>query len=140
MKEAMESIGLDVKSCIVWDKGSGVQNLDKFYKRHEFILYSGPFGGEKTVDGDVWQISREVRNDHPTAKPVELCAKAIRYQEGNNVIDLFGGSGSTLIACEQTNRICYMMELDPKYCDVIRKRYAKFIGKEDTWETITPRL
>jgi DNA modification methylase len=135
-EEAMKNAGLEVKACIVWDKGSGVQNLDKFYKRHEFILYSGPYGGEKTVDGDVWQITREVRNDHPTAKPVELCARAIKYQEGNNVIDMFGGSGSTLIACEQTNRICYMMEIDEKYCDVIRKRYAKFIGKEEEWETL----
>jgi site-specific DNA-methyltransferase (adenine-specific) len=53
------------------------------------------------------------------------------------VLDLFGGSGSLLIACKNTNRTCYMMELDPKYCDVIRKRYAKHIGEED-WEAVTP--
>ena len=54
-------------------------------------------------------------------------------------MDLFLGSGSTLIACEQTNRICYGMEIDPKYCDVIRKRYAKFINSED-WESATPKI
>ena len=134
---AMEEAGFNIKSCIVWDKGVRIQNLDKFYKRHEFILYSGRFGGEKTIDGDVWQISRETRDDHPTAKPVELCARAIRYEEGNSILDLFGGSGSTLIACEQLNRTCYMMEISEAYCDVIRKRYAKFIGKEEEWQTIT---
>jgi DNA modification methylase len=138
--DAMEQSALSVKACIVWDKGTRIQNLDKYYKQHEFILYSGAFGGEKTVDGDVWQISRETREDHPTAKPVELCARAIRHETGTNVIDLFGGSGSTLIACEQLNRTCFMMELDPKYVDVIRKRYAKFIGKEDEWEKNSPQV
>ena len=57
-----------------------------------------------------------------------------------SVADVFGGSGSTLIACEQTDRTCYMMELDPKYCDVIRKRYAKFIGEEDQWQEATPAV
>lgn len=139
---AMENIGLDIKACIVWDKGVRVQNLDKFYKRHEFILYSGKFGGEKTVDSDIWQISRETRSDHPTVKPVELCVKAIKYSSKLDglVLDMFGGSGSTLIACEQTNRICYMMEIDEKYTDVIRKRYAKFIGKEAEWQNITTKL
>jgi len=68
-------------------------------------------------------------------KPIALCAKAIKNssKEDEIVLDLFGGSGSTLIACEQTNRNCYMMELDPNYCDVIRKRYYKFIGKEEEW-------
>lgn len=75
-------------------------------------------------------------------KPVALCAKAIKNSSrvGEKVLDVFGGSGSTLIACEQLQRDCYMMELDPRYCDVIRKRYAKFIGKEDEWQTVTPRI
>lgn len=66
---------------------------------------------------------------HPTQKPIELCAEFIKRfsQDENIILDLFGGSGSTLIACEQSNRICYTMELDPKYCDVIRKRYQNFI-------------
>jgi DNA modification methylase len=70
--------------------------------------------------------------EHPTMKPVSLCAKAIENSSkaGDIVIDLFGGSGSTLIACEQLNRTCYMMELDPIYCDVIIKRWENFTGQK----------
>lgn len=77
---------------------------------------------------------------HPTQKPVDTLASIIKdFTEADDiVVDLFGGSGSTLIACEQTNRTCYMMELDPKYCDVIRKRYAKHIGEEESWQEVTP--
>jgi DNA modification methylase len=75
-------------------------------------------------------------------KPIALCAKAIVNSSLRTqiVVDTFGGSGSTLIACEQTNRICYMMEIDPRYTDVIRKRYANFIGKGDQWQKITPKI
>jgi len=68
---------------------------------------------------------------HLTEKPVELAARAIQYSSvpGENVLDLFGGSGSTLIACEQTGRHAYLMEIDPLYCDVIVKRYENFSGK-----------
>jgi DNA modification methylase len=131
-EEAMHEAGKYPKSCIVWDKKVRVQNLDKFYKRHEFILYHGEFGGQKTLDGDVWICDREVRKDHPTAKPVELCERAIRYSSENAdiVLDLFGGSGSTLIASEKSARKCYMMELDPVYVDVIVKRWEDFTGKK----------
>ncbi len=79
--------------------------------------------------------------DHPTQKPVGLMAWCMGiYEAGDNILDVYLGSGSTLIACEQTNRICYGMEISEAYCDVIRKRYAKFIGKEDEWETLTPRI
>lgn len=77
---------------------------------------------------------------HPTQKPIKLMANIITEYEGNKVLDLFGGSGSTLIACEQTERTCYMMELDPRYCDVIRKRYAKFIDNEEEWQEATPTI
>jgi DNA modification methylase len=79
---------------------------------------------------------------HPNQKPIKLLSDVLKEitNENQTILDLFGGSGSTLIACEQTNRICYMMELDPKYCDVIRKRYYKFIGKEEEWQTIIPKL
>jgi DNA modification methylase len=122
----------EVKSLIVWDKETRIQNLDKFFKQHEFIIYCGDFGGQKTVDGDVWRCSRETRKDHPTAKPVELIAKAIRYSSevDSSCIDLFLGSGSTLIACEKTNRVCYGMEIDPHYVDVIIKRWEDFTGKK----------
>ena len=131
-EEAMHEAGKGPKSCIVWDKKVRVQNLDKFYKRHEFILYHGEFGGQKTLDGDVWVCNREVRKDHPTAKPVELCERAIRYSSNNAgiVLDLFGGSGSTLIAAEKSARKCYMMELDPIYVDVIIQRWENFTGKK----------
>ena len=131
-EEAMHEAGKYPKSCIVWDKKVRVQNLDKFYKRHEFILYHGEFGGQKTLDGDVWVCDREVRKDHPTAKPVELCERAIRYssENGNIVLDLFGGSGATLIAAEKSARKCYMMELYPIYVDVIIQRWENFTDKK----------
>lgn len=97
------------------------------------------YGGRK--QGDVWHIDRPKKSpDHPTMKPVALCARAIvnSSKRGDIVLDVFGGSGSTLMAAEQLDRTCYMMELDPHYCDVIRKRYAKFLGKDDEWIKTTP--
>jgi len=119
------------KACIVWDKNVRIQNLDKFYKQHEFILYHGSFGGQKTVAGDVWRCDRDRREDHPTAKPVELIDKAINHSSLRDQVisDFFGGSGSTLIACEKTNRKCRMMELDPSYCQVIIDRWEAYSGK-----------
>ena len=75
---------------------------------------------------------RELCGGHATPKPIALCSRGIKSssREGEIVLDLFGGSGSTLIACEQLNRKCYMMELDPKYCDVIIKRYENLTGKK----------
>jgi DNA modification methylase len=99
------------------------------------------YGGRK--QGDVWLFDRPTKSAlHPTMKPVELCAKAIMNSSrlNNVVLDTFLGSGSTLMACEQTNRKCYGMELDPRYVDVIRKRYANFIGKGEEWQTVTPRI
>lgn len=89
------------------------------------------------------QSSEKKNRVHPTQKPVELSAWAFnQFKYGQNVLDLFLGSGSTLIACEQTDRTCYGMELDPKYVDVIRKRYAKFIQPDnelpENWEELTP--
>ena len=81
---------------------------------------------------------------HPTQKPAKLVAKFISKYGKNSkkLVDLFGGSGSTLIACEQLGRKCYMMEFDPKYCDVIRKRYWKLThnGNEEGWEKGTPAI
>lgn len=81
-------------------------------------------------------------NNHVAAFPVEVPWRLIQLYSngGDSVLEPYGGSGTTLIACEQLDRTCYMMELDPKYCDVIRKRYAKFIGKEETWEEVSPRV
>lgn len=130
-KKAMEELGMAPKAMIVWDKVNPAQNLDKYYKRHELILYYGKFGGEKTIRGDVWELKRQKNTVHPTMKPLELIGMILQDNpEAKNVVDVFGGSGSTLIACEQTERNCLMMELDPKYCDVIIKRWEEFTGEE----------
>ena len=82
---------------------------------------------------DIWEIKRTAKNDlHPTMKPVELIEKALEdaSKSGNVVLDLFGGSGSTMIACEKLGRKSRLMELDPKYCDVIVTRWEEFTGKK----------
>jgi DNA modification methylase len=130
-KQAMTDIGKPAKAMIVWDKVNPAQHLDLYFKQHEIIFYHGNFGGSKTVRGDVWQIKRQKNTVHPTMKPIELIEMALGDHPTKKVVaDLFGGSGSTLIACEKTNRHCYMMELDPIYCDVIIERWEKATGKK----------
>jgi DNA modification methylase len=88
------------------------------------------YGGRK--QGDVWFFDKPHKSpEHPTMKPVRLCAKAIVNSAPTNgiVLDVFGGSGSTLIAAEQVGRRCFMIEMDPAYCDVIVDRWEKFTGK-----------
>ena len=80
---------------------------------------------------------------HPTTKPVDMLAYFIKNssERGDIVLDTFGGSGSTLIACEKTGRVCRMMEILPKYCDAIRKRYAEFVhGEGCDWQSLTPKI
>lgn len=126
-------------NLIIWDKL--VHGLGSDYKyTHEFIHVckkgKPPLAsnkeGEKEYQ-DVWRIQRKMGRDedHATKKPIELCERAIRHgsKYKQSVLDLFGGSGSTLIAAEKNNRYCYMMELDPKYVDVIIKRWEQFTGK-----------
>jgi DNA modification methylase len=130
-KDAMESIGRKPKAMIVWDKVNPAQHLDKYFKQHELIFYYGDFGGHKTVRGDVWTLKRQKNTVHPTMKPVELIELALNDQAGKNIVlDCFGGSGSTLIACEKTGKASRLMELDPIYCDVIVKRWENFTGKK----------
>lgn len=137
IKRHLELI-MPVSNVIVWDKM--VHGLGSDYKyTYELIVVakkgkpkiSNRFG---TDYQDVWHIQRQTgRNkDHATAKPVELLEKPIKHatKQDDVVIDLFGGSGSTLIACEKLQRKCYMMELDPKYCDVIVKRWEDFTGEK----------
>jgi len=122
-------IKLKPKNCIVWAKN--VFGLGKGYRhQHEFILFNGFIDNEITNETDLWQIKKDVNYTHPTQKPIELAARAINNSSKENdiVLDPFGGSGSTLIACEQLNRKCYMMELDPIYCDVIIKRWEQLTG------------
>lgn len=133
--DAMASANLKIDNCIVWNKKSiGLGNAN-YRPQHEFIFYKkgGDFFGGKD-QSDVWEVSRGnlVNYVHPTQKPVELIEKAILNSSGNGdiVLDVFGGSGSTLIACENTGRCGMLMELDPKYCDVIVKRWEDFTGKK----------
>ena len=134
-RQAMEGIGRKPKAMIVWDKVNPAQHLDKYFKQHEIIFYYGDFGGHKTLRGDVWSLKRQRNTVHPTMKPVELIELALQDQPDKKVVvDSFGGSGSTLIACEKTARHARLMELDPKYVDVIVRRWCEFTGKQATHE------
>jgi DNA modification methylase len=131
---ALTSIGLKPSACIVWDKKSIGLGRSDYRPQHEFIFYcGGQWHGDK-AQSDVWYMSRGGTGQyvHPTQKPVELIEKGLlNSSKGGDVIhDCFGGSGSTLIACEKNNRNAYLMELDPKYCDVIVKRWEDFTGKK----------
>jgi site-specific DNA-methyltransferase (adenine-specific) len=130
-KKAMEQIGRKPKAMIVWDKVNPAQHLDKYYKQHELIYYYGDFGGQQTLRGDVWKLKRQKNTVHPTMKPVELITMALDDQPSKKkILDVFGGSGSTLIACEKKLRSCYMMEYEPKYVDVIIKRWEDYTGQK----------
>ena len=130
-REAMIKIARQPKAMIVWDKVNPAQHLDKYFKQHEIIYYYGDYGGQKTLRGDVWTLKRQKNTVHPTMKPVELIDIALQDNPSKKVVyDGFGGSGSTMIACEKLGRHSMMMELDPKYCDVIVKRWEDFTGKK----------
>ena len=121
---------LEFKNCIVWAKN--VFGLGKGYRhQHEFCLFNGIVDDDIKNESDLWEIAKDSNYVHPTQKPVALCGRALKnHKKVVNVLDLFGGSGSTLIACEQLNRNCYMMELDPHYIDVIIQRWENFTGKK----------
>lgn len=126
-----------LSNMIIWNKGGGgIGDLrHTFVTDYEIILCSNN-GNEITGKriGSVWNVAKDSANEyvHATQKPVGLAAMAIENTtiEGDTVLDVFGGSGSTLIACEQLKRKCYTMELDPKYCDVIIKRWETLTGKQ----------
>jgi len=133
-EEAIETAGYSVKNCIVWDKKSIGLGNSHYRPQHEFIFYcGGQWYGDKS-EGDVWYMSRGATGNyvHPTQKPVELIERALKNSSkaGDVIIDCFGGSGSTMIACEKIGRHSRLMELDPKYCDVIVKRWEDFTGKK----------
>jgi DNA modification methylase len=121
---------LDYKSCIVWAKN--VFGMGNGYRhQHEFCLFNGKIDQEIKNESDLWSIKKDTNYVHPTQKPVALSVRAFgNHVKLLNVLDLFGGSGSTLIGAEQTGRNAYLMELDPKYCDVIVKRWEDFTGKK----------
>lgn len=132
--------GIELNSIIVWNKiNTGYADMNSNYKNKYEPCFYGKRKGRKlnfvgaTNECTVWDIEKDRNNTlHPTQKPIALPARAIKNssKKGEIVLDLFGGSGSTLIACEQLNRTCYMMELDPKYYDVIVKRWENFTGNK----------
>ena len=121
---------LDYKTCIVWAKN--VFGLGQGYRhQHEFCLFNGKVDEVIKNESDLWEIKKDHNYVHPTQKPVALSVRAFgNHIKLLNVLDLFGGSGSTLIGAEQTGRKAFLMELDPKYCDVIVKRWQEFTGKK----------
>ena len=141
---ALSGLPLTLRAVIQWYKvksGLGAF-MSQYIPNCEPCMYlhkagKSPSWYGPTTEKTVWEQKKEQRNDfHPTQKPVELPERAINNssKQGDEVLDLFGGSGSTMIACEKTNRDCRMMELDPKYCDVIVKRWQEFTGQEATLE------
>lgn len=125
---------LDYKSCIVWAKnvfGMGVG----YRHQHEFCLFNGKIDEYVKNESDLWSIKKDSNYVHPTQKPVELSVRAFgNHLRLLNILDLFGGSGSTLIGAEQTGRNAFVMELDPKYIDVIIRRWQDYTGEKATLE------
>lgn len=135
--EGLSEAGYQVRCWIIWNK-----NVAQFgaigaqYKaKHEPCIYAfkkgkAPNWNGPTNEVTVWDVSRDHKNSHhPTQKPTDLAKRAMENHKVKLVLDLFGGSGSTLIAAEKTNRQAHLMELDTKYCDVIIKRWQDFTGK-----------
>lgn len=137
-RNAFKSCGFKLAQCLVWVKNTFVMGRQDYQWRHEPILYGWKEGaGHYFVDdrkqSTVLEFDKPSKNaEHPTMKPVDLLVYLIKNssKENNLILDLFGGSGSTLIAAEQTKRNCYTMELDPKYCDVIVKRWETLTGEK----------
>lgn len=137
---SISSIG-EIHSVIIWNKNNSTFNMNIHYKaKHEPCVYWKVRGNTLMWDGGnkectVWDIDRESSNKHhPTQKPVEIVEKIISNHSAETVLDLFGGSGSTLIACEKMSRNNFTMELDEKYCDVIINRWQNYTGKKATLE------
>jgi len=137
-RKSFKDAGYALRQCLIWVKNSMVMGRQDYQWQHEPILY-----GWKDGAGHAWYSDRKqttiirydkpTKNaDHPTMKPVGLCGYLIgnSSKEGDIVLDPFGGSGSTLIACEQAGRVCYTMELGEKYCDVIVKRWEALTGRK----------
>jgi len=135
----LKATGLYFSQAIIWDKQHPVLTRKDFMGAHEWCFYGWREGAAHVYLGpnnatDLWHVKKINPQSmvHLTEKPVELAVRAMQYssREGENVLDLFGGSGSTLVAAEQTGRKAYLMELDPPYCDVIIERWEKFTGRK----------
>jgi DNA modification methylase len=140
---ALRAAGLYFAQAIIWDKQHPVLTRKDFMGAHEWCFYGWREGAGHQFFGpsnatDLWSVKKVNPQTmvHLTEKPVELASRAMEYSSrpGENVLDLFGGSGSTLIAAEQTGRRAYLMELDPPYCDVIVARWEAFTGQKAVLE------
>jgi DNA modification methylase len=137
LDKAMRNNGYHWSGTIVWVKDAFVLGRSNYHKRYEPLWYGwkegvkSSFNGERNLD-DVWEFKRPRSSpDHPTMKPIELWGEAIRNSSnpGDIIVDPFGGSGTAIIASEQMDRTCFTMELDPKYCDVIIRRWETLTGE-----------
>ena len=135
-------------TLIVWNKSRQYNismkghNLHLYNPRHEFIFYYGTNKHKKGLfEENVWNISNEISDDHPTIKPVTLCIRAIRNSSLKNdiVFDPFLGSGSTLIAAERLDRRCFGIEIDPHYCDVIVRRWITYVGIDNAPKSLVEK-
>jgi DNA modification methylase len=135
-RKAFSDAGFYLSGCCIWKKDSLVLGRSPYQWQHEPVLYGWKKKGRHQwytgrKETTIWEFDKPKRNgDHPTMKPIPLLAYPILNSSMSNtiVLDPFGGSGSTLIACEQSERICYTVELDEKFCDVIVKRYIGQVG------------
>ena len=135
-RAACKAAGLEVRQCLIWNKNSMAMGRQDYQWKHEPCLYGWKEGAGHLWASDrkqttVLNFDRPTRSkEHPTMKPVKLFDYQIQNNTkgGDCVLDLFGGSGTTLIACEQNGRTAYLMELDPKYCDVIIDRWEALTG------------
>ena len=138
-RRAFEDAGFYLSGCCIWKKNSLVLGRSPYQWLHEPVLFGWKKGGKHNwyagrKETTVWEYDKPKKNDlHPTMKPVNLIAYPIKNSSMSNciVLDPFGGSGSTLIASDQLKRICYTVELDPKFVDVIVHRYAEVTGAAD---------
>ena len=146
-RQTCEVNDLNVKETLYWVKNSFVLGRFDYHYQTESCLYGWKKGGQyrwfgERQQGNLLNYNKPKANpDHPSPKPVEMLVYLLKNssQRGDLVLDNFGGSGSTLIACEQTGRRCRMIELDERYCDVIRRRWAEFVhGEGCDWESLTP--
>lgn len=140
-RRAFSEAGFYLSGTCIWKKQSLVLGRSPYHWQHEPVLFGWKKSGKHSWYSDrkqstIWEFDKPKKNDsHPTMKPVPLIAYPITNSSmtGCIVLDPFGGSGSTLIACEQTDRVCYTVELDEKYCDVIVKRYIEQAGADKVY-------
>jgi DNA modification methylase len=142
-QNALEAAGFEIRCQVIWAKNTFAWGFGRYKFRHEPIFYCHVTGQSDAWYGDrsqstLWEENKPSANRlHPTMKPVELIERALlnSSKAGDMVADLFGGSGSTLIACERRGRSARLMEVDPRYADVIVRRWQDYTGKKATLDS-----